>query len=190
MGTSPCHWCSKNNNNNNNNNNNKIKATAEDESSCFPPLALSGQPFKTALTTQNSKSAAPTGFALIIFSNFQLTPFPNHLLLAQYANEKNIGKPLFYRNHKFHLCYKGRLLQTSVLCLIEPQGSGQTGFQDSASMLVPEVAPGLGLSSITSGCMPIWRGWWAGGRGEGWALACPRLLTARSQGVSWEKVTG
>lgn len=75
-----------------------------------------GQSLKIALTTPNSKSAAFMGFVLIIVTNLQPTPFPNRLLLAQYANEKNIGKPSFYRNHKFHLCYEDLIQRPHQLC--------------------------------------------------------------------------
>ena len=74
------------------------------------------QPLKIALK-RNSKSEVPTALVLIInLPIYKPTWLPNHQLLAQYANEKNIGKPSLYRNHKFHVCYEALLQSLRRLC--------------------------------------------------------------------------
>ena len=113
------------------------------------------QPLKIALV-RNSKSEAPTALVLIItLPAYKLTRLPNHLLLAQYANEKNIGKASLYRNHKPHLCYEELLQSLRRLCSLFNWTLGPWRlFQDAASSHQHEMVPSPGLI-ITPGFGPV-----------------------------------
>ena len=96
-----------------------------------------GQPLKIALV-RNSKSEAPTALVLIInLPTYKPTQLPNHLLLAQYANEKNIGKASLYRNHKPHLCYEELLQSLRRLCSLFNWTSGPWRLVPGCCFITP-----------------------------------------------------